>query len=302
MTKPKLIMMKGLPASGKSTWAKKQVDDHGFKRVNKDDLRSMIDNGKWSKSNEKLVVQVQTQMIESFLKAGHSVVVDDTNFHPPYEEKYKMLAAVYGADFEVQDFSHVSLEECLARDKKRPNYVGEEVIKRMYRQYLESPAPKFVLERNENLTDCIIVDIDGTIANNTGVRGWFEWDKVYLDATYDHILTIINHLLNPQAFKIFFFSGREGTEVCIKETERWIKDKVIDKYYFIRSSIHQHGFNLVMRQEKDHRKDAIVKKEMFDAYIANKHNVLAVFDDRNQVVEMWRSLGLPTLQCNEGDF
>ena len=49
----KLIMTKGLPASGKSTWAKQYLDDNpGTKRVNKDDLRAMLDNGKWSKRNE----------------------------------------------------------------------------------------------------------------------------------------------------------------------------------------------------------------------------------------------------------
>ena len=45
----KLLILKGLPASGKTTEAKRLVIEENFKRVSKDDLRAMIDNSKWSK-------------------------------------------------------------------------------------------------------------------------------------------------------------------------------------------------------------------------------------------------------------
>jgi hypothetical protein len=57
-----------------------------------------------------------------------------------------------------------------------------------------------------------------------------------------------------------------------------------------------------MRQTDDNRKDSIIKEEIYDAHIRGKYNVLFVLDDRDQVVQMWRSLGLTVLQCNEGDF
>lgn len=300
--KLKLIMTKGLPASGKSTWAKLQVREQGFKRINKDDLRNMVDDGIWTKQNEKAIISIRNAIADDLLSKGHSVIIDDTNLVPKHEECLKEIAAKHNAQFEIKDFTDVPLEVCLERDKHRPNYVGEAVIKRMYSEHIKSPVQTFVRKRDEKLKDCIIVDLDGTIANNTGVRHWNNFNDVYLDDTNDHILTIINVLLNPHAFEIFFFSGREGTEKCLEETRRWIVDKVVERYYYIRSSIHQHGLNLVMRQAKDYRKDSIVKKEMFDAYIEGKYNVLAVFDDRNQVVDMWRELGLPTLQCNKGDF
>ncbi len=55
---PSLLMLKGLPASGKSTYARKLVADsqshkRKWKRANKDDLRAMIDDSNWSKTNEK---------------------------------------------------------------------------------------------------------------------------------------------------------------------------------------------------------------------------------------------------------
>lgn len=57
-----------------------------------------------------------------------------------------------------------------------------------------------------------------------------------------------------------------------------------------------------MRPEGDIRKDSIVKREIFENYIRDYYNIQFVLDDRNQVVEMWRSLGLKCLQVQEGDF
>jgi hypothetical protein len=57
-----------------------------------------------------------------------------------------------------------------------------------------------------------------------------------------------------------------------------------------------------MRAEGDTRKDSIIKEEIYRAEIENKYNVLFVLDDRNQVVELWRRLGLTCLQVAEGNF
>lgn len=77
----KIILTCGLPASGKSTWAKEQVGvkDSTWKRINKDDLRTMINGGVWSKGNETAVVAARDAMIRTFLSQGYSVIVDDTN-------------------------------------------------------------------------------------------------------------------------------------------------------------------------------------------------------------------------------
>lgn len=57
-----------------------------------------------------------------------------------------------------------------------------------------------------------------------------------------------------------------------------------------------------MRKSGDMRKDSIVKREMFDEHIRGRYNVNFVLDDRNQVVELWRSMGLTCLQVADGDF
>ncbi|MGH7203736.1 MAG: AAA family ATPase, partial [Candidatus Levyibacteriota bacterium] len=56
-------------------------------------------------------------------------------------------------------------------------------------------------------------------------------------------------------------------------------------------------------KEKDFRKDAVVKKELYETHISGKYEVLFVLDDRDQVVEMWRKdLGLPCFQVDYGNF
>ena len=57
-----------------------------------------------------------------------------------------------------------------------------------------------------------------------------------------------------------------------------------------------------MRPEGNNEKDSIIKKRIYEDHIKGKFNVEFVLDDRNQVVEMWRELGLTCLQVAEGDF
>jgi hypothetical protein len=59
---------------------------------------------------------------------------------------------------------------------------------------------------------------------------------------------------------------------------------------------------LHMRRTGDSRKDSIVKKEIFERELKHAWHIVAVFDDRNQVVKMWRSLGLTVFQVADGDF
>ena len=57
-----------------------------------------------------------------------------------------------------------------------------------------------------------------------------------------------------------------------------------------------------MRREGDNRKDSIVKHELFWKVVAPHWNVIGVLDDRQQVVDMWRSMGLTCAQVAPGDF
>ena len=56
-------------------------------------------------------------------------------------------------------------------------------------------------------------------------------------------------------------------------------------------------YELHMRAEGDMRKDSIVERELFDAHIKDKYDVVAVFDDRPQMIRLWNLMGLKTFAC-----
>jgi len=131
-----LTILKGLPASGKTTYAK-QLVDISCKRVNKDDLRMMIDNGKYSKSNEANVHHIMLDITRHYLARGYHVVWDNTNLNPKILKEAKKLVKDYEAPIEIVDFTDVPLETCIERDKLREVSVGEKVIRDMYNKYIK---------------------------------------------------------------------------------------------------------------------------------------------------------------------
>lgn len=294
-------MTKGLPASGKTTWAKTLVTKKGYKRINKDDLRAMLDNGKFTRGNENLVLAIRNSIIEQCFERRLNIVVDDTNLAPKHEStlsqmvdnwnnKNKLKKMQY--QFEVKDFTDVPVDVCIKRDLTRCPSVGEEVIKGMYNDFLK-PSPE-VVEHNGDLGDVIICDLDGTLAlfgdKNPYVRD-FENDEVnevvrsLLRSSTSSPSGSTIHIPSP---KVIVVSGRSGAYV--DKTTKWLEENDINY------------FALFMRKEGDNRKDSIVKREIYDNKIRGKFNVKYVLDDRNQVVEMWRSLGLTVLQVADGDF
>src|SRR3990167_8160090 len=81
-----LYIMRGLPGSGKTTRAKEIIAQRDprrlIKRVNRDELRLMLDNGKHSRQREAFVKQTESHIICESLNAGIDIIVDDTNLAP----------------------------------------------------------------------------------------------------------------------------------------------------------------------------------------------------------------------------
>jgi predicted kinase len=289
---PKLIMCKGLPASGKTTWARTEVrraPTNSIKRVNKDDLRAMLDDGQWSKGNEQLVLDIRDFIVEQSLIAGKHVIVDDTNLAPKHEDWLRKLAKKHGAVFHIQDFTHIDKDECIKRDATRLGGVSEKVIHDMWKKFLaKDEVPAYIIPQYDpNKKPAIICDIDGTLAHNNGHRGWYEYDKVGDDKLFPHIRKIVNNI--SFEYDIILVSGREDS--CEQATRNWL---------------HAHAITfdrLLMRKTGDHRADNIIKKEIYEQHIEPDYNILFVLDDRDRVVNMWRNeLGIPCLQVAPGDF
>ncbi len=289
-----LYITRGLPGSGKSTWARQQP---GTVRVNRDDLRAMLHGGHTGEGwAERQVTAVQHAAVEALLKSGQSVICDDTNLRGKTVKDLAAIASECGATAEIVDFTHVPLEVCLERDAQRPGSVGAEVIQRMHERYLagkrqtlslDEPIRTEPVAQDESLPDCILVDLDGTVAL-MGNRSPYDVTRLHLDRPNAPVIKAVKAMYEA-GHTIVYCSGR--TDDGREATERWLDEHVGVPY----AALH-------MRKTGDARKDSIVKREIFEREIAQNWHVVAVFDDRNQVVKMWRSIGLTVVQVAEGNF
>ena len=98
-----IILTKGIPASGKSTFAKQLVVDKGYVRANKDDIREMLYKSIWTKDKEKLVLSVRDHIVEEALKENKNVVVDDTNFNSKHFKQMCLIAQQFDKDITVRE-------------------------------------------------------------------------------------------------------------------------------------------------------------------------------------------------------
>ena len=280
----KVLILKGLPASGKSTYARELLlkEKGRWVRVNKDLLRKMCHDSHWSKHNEKFIIQLRNTIILMALEEGKHVIVDDTNFSSHIEQIKQLVQGK--AKVKVDDsFLKVPVEECIKRDLKRLNSVGKDVIMNMYNQFVRQDIPP--VEYNPELEDAIIVDLDGTLAIIHD-RSPFDVSKCHQDLPNKPVLETVYKW--QDSIKIIAVSGRtdDGKEL----TEKWLRENRVNY-----TALH-------MRKMGDMRKDSIIKQEIYEELIRDQYNIKFVLDDRNQVVKMWRDLGLTVFQVAEGNF
>lgn len=133
----KLIICRGLPASGKSTWAKQWVleDPEHRVRINQDDIRLML--GKyWVPSTEKLVQEIHFDAIVEALSREFDVVIDNTNLNKKVLDGFDRLIKTFeNYEIEYKDFFDTPLSVCIERDKNRDLQVTEKVIRNFYNNY-----------------------------------------------------------------------------------------------------------------------------------------------------------------------
>ena len=289
----KIIILRGLPASGKSTYAKQLVKDNPnmYKRLNRDSMREMLDGYHFSRSNEKFVKRLRDWLITESLRDGKHVIIDDTNLSETNIRRIKQLAQEYTKEsghqihVEIKEFD-VPLAELLDRDSKREKKVGRKTIINMYQQFKAKRIGDYS-NQNKNLPPAIICDLDGTLAIMHD-RSPFDGKACESDLLNESVYDVLE-TYRKSGCKIILLSGR--TDDSMPETKRWLeKHKVTYDH-------------LYMRKADDSRKDSIIKIELVNTHITDKYWVKFVLDDRNQVVDMWRlELGFPCFQVYYGDF
>lgn len=302
----KLILTRGVPASGKTTWAKAWVaeDDERRVRLNRDDFRMMLFGieGVGTFPQEKAVSAAQQTAAKALLVAGIDVVIDDTNLRAKFVKMWLgMPAEVSFVDFPIT-FDEACDRDFL-RSREGARSVGYAVIKAFFDKFigkdgislppvpvLDVVTPRFkpVAPYDSYKKSAIIVDIDGTLAHIAeGGRSPYDGDRVHEDIL-DHVIAEIVALYYSQSVSVLITSGRD--EKYRGVTAQWLNQHAIPYDA------------LIMRPEGDTRQDGIVKDELYEKYIGPKYNVLFALDDRQRVVDMWRAKGIKCLQVQPGDF
>lgn len=266
-----------------------------FKRVNKDELRSMLVGTKTDPMNEKFVTTVRDSIIEAALLKGFDVITDDTNFNDKNWFAFCDIAKRVGNVRVIEKYFEITLKEAINRNKLRANVVPEHIIIRTYEIHVKNKMvkvrdeffaklPPEYLKKNENNQDAIIVDIDGTIAINVN-RDYYDMTKILNDVPNYPICELVKYL--SERFIVLIVSGRE--DCCLIDTQFWLKYNNIP------------FTKIFMRKTGDKRSDAIVKNEILEE-ILREYNIAYVLDDRNSVVNMWRTNKLCCLQVAQCGF
>ena len=141
----RIILTRGIPASGKSTWAKQEVlkDPEHSIRINRDDLRNMC--GKYCVPvREKYIRSCRNLLLNTAIYMHfNTIIIDDMNLNPrdiDYIIKAvnvfnKVLKSKDQYKIEFKDFTNVPLNVCIERDSKRENPLGEKVIRDIFNKY-----------------------------------------------------------------------------------------------------------------------------------------------------------------------
>ncbi|SRR5258708_5185935 len=141
---------------------------------------------------------------------------------------------------------------------------------------------------------CYVFDIDGTLADITHrlpliKREPKDWDAFFDACHLDTPIVPMVMLARDLASRVpvIFASGR--AERCREKTKDWLFPfKLFGALY--------------MRKDGDHRPDYQVKCEMLGHMRADGWEPIMVFEDRSQVVQMWRENGIPCAQVADGNF
>lgn len=306
----KIIVTRGLPGVGKSSFAKHyQAMNAPTAIVERDAIRIEF-SGKGYTGDiefEKKVTEIQHKRVKRCLADGIDVIVSDTHLPDRSVKVWMQIAHEMGAEVDVMDFRAIPLTDVLEANAKRhgtDKYVPVSVIMEKHERFiagrdLKTPVqftPKtakesnFVSRKYDQGTkgQAYIFDIDGTLALNTSGREWHDGSKAHLDSVNEDVAAALySHYNSGDVIIIVTARGEEHVDV----TRKWLEDKDIKFDHFY------------CRKAGDRRDDFLIKHELFWDNIAPfGYKIAGVYDDRQCVVDMWRSMGLTCFQVAPGDF
>lgn len=288
----KLLLLRGLPASGKSTYARELVNNSAepWVRINWDEQReSLWAGGEFTRAKEKAMQEATMAAASHYLENGVNVVVDNTNLNQKTVVGWLGLASKTNSKFEVVDI-RTPVETCIRRDDARTGKarVGRPVIERMA---LFAGLIKFE-------KPLAIFDLDGTLCDSQWrVERYLQSNPKDWDGFYSEIHEDAGRC---EIFADLWYHRYEGYEIIIltgrPEDKCWEKTRTWLEHHGIRYD------HLFMRSRGDKREDTVVKGEYMKKIVelAGIENIKAVYEDRPRVVRAWQEMNLPVIDVGNG--
>ncbi len=316
-TEQALIIARGVPGSGKSTWAEEWVkeDPSNRIRVNRDDIRRYLiqsDPNRWKsadgwyvltpegvfdKNFENQVTNVENTITQRALKEGKSVCSDNTNLTHNAAKVAVGYARRHNIPIETKEFP-ITYEEAVRRDAARDRTVGPEVIKSMFKRlgpngefhHIDGTFPVQRFKRPEKIGQHAVgFDMDGTLNDIRPVRHFVDKDANGGKRNFDmfHRSSLFCPP-NPEVVQMLKDAQAQGMAILIT-TARQEKYREVSQRW-----LHDQGItfdNYFCRSNDDMRPDYEVKKDMYDE-ISKHYDLVHQVDDNPAAVAAWEEKGV----------
>lgn len=314
----KVIFVRGIQGSGKSTWAKQwamENPDHRI-RISWDDLRNMYGQY-WVPNREPLVTNASVSILEDAMTYGYDVVIDNMNLSESSKKPFlstiekhnkyvndpnivKPDRVMYTYEIEYKDF-FTPVEECIRRDSMRPNPIGAAVIRQTWNRYrtmictLENQrVHDRVKQPREDLKKAVIFDLDATLMFNVTGRPFYGEgcaEGIKNDVPNEPMLNMFKAYLTNPDYQVIVVTGREASKDIIEASKEWFTTRGINVDNII------WNFRPVGSRQKgqDYKLEVLNK-------LSETYNIELVIDDSQKIVDYLRENGYTVLQPNEGKF
>ncbi|MGA2479220.1 MAG: AAA family ATPase [Spirochaetia bacterium] len=155
-----IVLICGLPGSGKSHFARTHFQQSGRKRVNRKEIRRLLFEmtnfgQKWSEkdfatNDEFLVGHVERKIIEHLLQTKQKMLIDNTHVSRESRKLYVGIAKQAGKSIGAI-FLDTAVITCLERNRGREDAIPERLISRL-------AAEKELPEVSEGFKDVLVLD------------------------------------------------------------------------------------------------------------------------------------------------
>jgi len=314
----KIIVLVGPSCSGKSTWAEEHCRKNEKTYIVSRDTERIALFGEYrmgDNKEEKIITHMVYEKVSRLLENKCNVILDNTHLKMSYINDI-VKRFNYAADIHIKHFEDYTLRQLDIRNFNRGVATGKKiptkVIKRqvnMHQSMMKQDyyAIIFYPKKNEgvkcnNMSQPIffpgteievknlyVCDIDGTLSSSEhrDIYGATD-EEIARDRVITPVQRIVQVLMLDPEITVMFLSGR--SDKYIEATRKWLSKNITMGL----------KFELHMRKEGDYRPDTVVKKEMYERYVAGKFNVLGMIDDRKCMVELWQSMGIYTIDVGQG--